>query len=518
MPQRRVLHLDSQSLTAYCWRSDALAEEGRFPGDAAGQAAFANYLESHSRSLFYLLADVPEEGFNFEPIPYIQGGDRTTLIERKLKQFFYGSPLSTALSLGRERTGRRDERMLFLALTRPQSFEPWLKLFAEAESQLAGVYSVPLVSRSLVSRLKLAENRDALMVVTLGRAGVRQLYFEGGNLRFSRLSAVAAEAPAEVAKACAVESAKLYQYLVSQRMVARGTTLPCVVLVRPEQQAELASAFANTTDLRVDFADLVEAAATCGLRHLPLEEGADALFLYLLGQKPPSEQFAGSPERHMFHLWQLRTGLLGAGAVALLACLLYAGRQFYLVQELRHETAATASEAAEDSRRYAEILRGLPPMPTSVDNLRAVVTRYDALMHRTQEPQAMYVRISRAVERSPEVDIERIEWQLTATPDASGTTGSAPRPAVSGQAEATGDMYASALVTATLPALQIREQRSILRAIEGFVAALQGEPGLRATVLKLPFDVESGKTLRSQETGAASAEIPRFTVRITQKL
>ena len=92
MTQRRLLHLDPGRLTVYRWRGGQLDDEGSFSADEAGVAAFAAFAQAHAGSLFTLMADVPEEGFQADSIPYVQGSDRRALIERKLAQFFYGSP------------------------------------------------------------------------------------------------------------------------------------------------------------------------------------------------------------------------------------------------------------------------------------------------------------------------------------------------------------------------------------------------------------------------------------------
>ena len=96
MASRRLLFLDASSLTAYHWQLAGPRQEARFPATAEGIEAFAEYLGQHTGSLFYLLADVAEEGFQIDEIPHVQGRDRQAIIRRKLAQFFYGSPLVLA--------------------------------------------------------------------------------------------------------------------------------------------------------------------------------------------------------------------------------------------------------------------------------------------------------------------------------------------------------------------------------------------------------------------------------------
>ena len=63
MPQQRLLYLDANRLSASLWHNGTLREEGHFPHDEAGVAAFSEYLARHRGSIFHMLADIPDEGF-----------------------------------------------------------------------------------------------------------------------------------------------------------------------------------------------------------------------------------------------------------------------------------------------------------------------------------------------------------------------------------------------------------------------------------------------------------------------
>ena len=145
MAAKRILLSDGAALVAHLWRAGRLKVEGEFSNEPAGLEALAAYLRKHRSSVYYLLADIAEEGFQLEDLPYVQGGDRDSLLQRRLGQYFYNTPLSLAMSLGRAKEGRRDEKILFAALTRAESFAPWLDTLRESEAILAGVFSVPLV-------------------------------------------------------------------------------------------------------------------------------------------------------------------------------------------------------------------------------------------------------------------------------------------------------------------------------------------------------------------------------------
>lgn len=517
MPQRRLLYLTASRLVASHWSAGTLHEEARFAPDSEGLAAFASHLARHRHSLFYLMADIAEEGFLIEMLPYTQGADRRALLARKLGQYFFGSPLAAAVSYGREKTGRRDEKFLFTALTRPQLFEPWLAALHAAEAQLAGVYSLPLLGNALLAKIATPQARCLLM--TLTQSGIRQSYFEYGQIKFSRLTPLAASGAEQIAGNCAAEAEKIYQYLLGQRLISRGTPLPVIALAHPAELGVFREHLKNTEDLLIDLRDLHGASAACGLKSLPQDSSSEAVFLHLLAQSPPREQFAQQEERRFYRLWQIRSGLKRAGAAALIGCLLYLGHQMVQVFELRSATATLQQEANIDQQKYAAIQKTFPPMPTSTENLRAVINRFEDLEKRSAMPEPLYLAISRALGELPRVDLERILWQLSTNPDEGSQPAANERLSATAPADkGVGAMYATAIIHGLLPTSMVADQRSQLDTVNAFALALQRDASLKVSIRRMPFDIESGKSLKSTGDAEAAASQPRFIIHISRKL
>lgn len=516
MPQRRLLYLDTNHLSAFLWQGGSLREEGNFSAGDEGIATFSEYLHKHHRSNFYLLADIAEEGFQIEALPYTQGADRRALLTRKLGQYFYGSPLAAAISFGREKSGRRDEKFLFTALTRPQLFEPWLAAMRTTQVQFAGVYSLPLLGTQLLDKIQ--PPRTQCLLITLTRGGVRQSYFENGQIRFSRLTPLSASGAVEAAAACAAEAAKIHQYLLGQRLVSRGTPLPVITLAHPAHTGAFLDLCRNTEDLQFQIVDLHALGHTCGLKSLPLDSRSEALFLHLLAQRPPRDQFAPAADRRFFRLWQARSVLTSTGAIALLGCLLFAGKQFYEVIDLRSRTEETRAQATSEGEKYAAIQKTYPPMPTSTDTLRTVINRYDDIEKRSAPLEPLYLSISGGLQDAPRVEVERIDWLLSANPDDGAQAQDTRRPAAAPSDKSGASMHAIAVVHGTLPAAMASDQRGQLDAINGLAAALRKDAALKVTILRLPFDIESGKSLKSGGDSALGAAQPKFAVHISRKL
>lgn len=518
MPQQRLLYLYTDRLSASLWQGGKLREEAHFPHDEAGVAAFTEYLARHRGSNYAILADIPEEGFQIESLPHTQGADRSALLTRKLGQYFYGSPLSAAFSYGREKTGRRDEKVLFAALTRPQLFEPWLAALRAAEAQLSGIYSLPLMGAELLAKLPPARERCLLVSITHG--GIRQSFFENGQLKFSRLTSTTSTGAAEIAASCAAESAKIYQYLLGQRLLVRGTPLAVIALVHPAQTGVFLEHCKDREELQITLQDLHAACKVCGLKTLPPDSYSESLYLHLLARNPPRVQFAPPQERRFFRLWQTRTWLLKGGALALLGCLLFAGREMVNLMESRAATEALLQQAEADMQKYQAIERTFPPMPTSTDNLRAVINRFEDLEKRSTQIEPFYHIVSRALGETPHVDIERIQWQLSGNPDEGlqSQTGQrqaaqAASPAVPGMA-----MYEIAIIHGLLPSSMAADQRGQLETVNTFAETLRKNAALRVSVQRMPFDIESGKSLKSSSTTDHPTSQLKFVIHLSRKL
>ena len=517
MVARRILFLDASRLTAYHWQGGLVQAEGEFTPDATGLETFGAYLGQHRASLFYLLADVVEEGFQLEDIPHITGRDRIAFIKRKLGQYYYGTPLAAALPQGRLKDGRRDERMLFAALTRPQHFEPWLEALKQAEVALAGVFSLPLAMTGMAAPL--SRDHKRFLLITLTHGGLRQTFFEDGQLRFSRLTVLATGSLDESAIACAIEAAKIYQYLIGQRLIAHGTPLPVLVLAHPAQTKVFREHCKDSDELRFDYLDLLAVASRFGLKTALQDSHSEALFAQLLIRKAPRAQFAHAEARRFFHLWQVRFALNSAGVVVLAGCLLFAGKQLLDLYRLRGSTELIRTQNESNDQKYQAVLKALPQIPIATDNLRALVGRYEELLKSSPGPEPMYQRLSTALKDFPRIELERLNWTVASRIDDAFANpgGDKPAPAPAQTAATPAGSFAVVDILATLPLAMANDHRGQIDLINGFADRLRTDPAIQVRILSRPFDAESGKALKSSG-GSATAEMPKFSLRVAQKL
>lgn len=495
MAVRRVLHLDASGLTAWCWRHGSVHFEAAFADDDNGVAAFAAYVHQHGDSHFHLLADVVDEEFRLEDIPWVGRRDRSAIVRRRLAQLHFATPLKAALSCGRLPAGRRDERLLLAALVEPQVFRPWLEAIAQAQAALAGVFSTAQLASSLPSVRR--QRAPWLLVIAPTSTGLRQTFLEHGGLRFSRLTPLAETAgAAEAAPACAREAAKLRQYLAG-RPLAAGDCLIARVIVDAAEMPIYRACCRDSATLRFEYVDRADEASHAGLGPASPLPGA-ALSAQLLLRHTPATQFAGAAARRSWRLARAANALQLAAAMLLATSLLFAGWQAGAAYRLRQASAAIQAGNAGDANRYATALQAVPASPLPAGRLRAVIERYDEVQSRSPALAPLYRRLAAALAEFPQVTLERLEWRLVE------------------RTEKPSGHYAVLDVHASLAAASSDDPRGQLNVVNGLIARLGADNAMQVRSLALPFDAASGKALVGSAAAAGGA--PKFALQAAWRL
>lgn len=483
MTTRHLVLLDAHALTLYVWQRAQLTLVQQFAPGEAGQAAWLAWLQAHPDCELLWLANLAEEGFHVETLPYLRGRDRDTVLARKLAQHFFNTPLTLAQSLGHLHGHRKEERVLLAALTQPALLEPWLNAMRNARTPLAGIYTLPQLTGRLCRLLELPA--DSCLLLTLHPHGLRESLVMGGEAVFSRLTPLPDSSIAGMAASIASEAHKLHQYLCSQRYIARDEVLTVCPLVPRQARAAVEAACPDIGPLRFRIADLEAAAQRIGLATPPTAVYADLLFLHLLATRRPRQQFAPAPWRHAHRIARLRYGLVAGGLTILCAGLLWLGREILIAHQLRAETAHMATLAARQHAEFARLAQQLPGPAQDPETLRQLLADYDALRRQQDTPCRAMRALSHALDAAPAVRLERLHWEC--------------------------DRQRSSLeVEGSLPAT---EPRLLRQHFEQLMRALAAH-GIRADILTHPIDIASDKPLRGGDFEPSETSPPVFKLRL----
>ena len=515
MSAKYLLYFTATEHSVYRRSRRALELEARFAADDAGATGFREYLRGKKRALFYLVADLAGEDFHEDQIPYLRGGDRQAVIDRRLAQRYRDTRLAAALSLGYVSGERRNERLLLASFTNTQQFTPWLDALAESGTTLAGVFSVPLAAPALAARLGARGGR--CFVITADRAGLRQCFVEDGKLRFARLERTADMAPEGLAAFVRSETMRLAQYLTTLRALPReGPPVQVMVVAPAGQKAAFERVLASDARFVFHTLDLEEAARAAKVGQAPADTLAERLYLHLTVKRTPKEQFARSEDRRGYVLWQLQRGIAFAGAAGLAACVLYAGAQWLDVMSAHSRSASEQREADLAADRYRRITATFPVTQTTTDNLKATVIEFRKIADRTAWPVPSFVHLSKVLDEFPQIELESLIWRVgqPGGRDAGATRGGATTPAGLLAGSETEELEIAGRVVTT----QGSDYRAITAQVQRFSQALSNGSPYQVANMQLPFDITSQGTLTGDIGSTARNEAPRFTIVLSRPL
>jgi len=512
---KHLVYFTATDHYVYTWSGGKLELQARLAADDTGVSGFREYLAGRRGALFYAMADLAGEDFHEEQIPYLRGGDRDQVVQRRLAQRYRDTRLAAALSLGTVSGERRNERLLLTSFTNTQQLAPWLDALTEAGTKLAGVYSVPLLAPALAARLGVKDGRA--FVVSANSAGLRQCFVEEGRLRFARLERTVDMEPEVFAAFVRTETGRLAQYLSTLRVLPRdGAPVRAIVIAPPGQRAAFERALVSDARLSFVTLDAAEAARKVGVKSAPAATGAEQLYLHLLVRRAPREQFARREDRRSYYLWQLQRGLVAAGALGFAACALFAAASWLDIAGKREEIRQLSVQTQESTREYQRITSAFPVTQTTTDNLRATVTEFGNIARRTAAPAEALVYVSKVLDEFPQIELDAVQWRLGRPEERAS-----PKPAPGGAAPvaAAGQLAQVLELSGRVGAMRRSDYRAITAEVQRFANALRADPAVRVVRTQLPFDVTSEGTLSGDiGTAAETGEAPRFTIVLARNL
>lgn len=480
-----LLFLSADHLHAQHMAGGKIVTQLDFPDSPDGRANFSAFLQT-AKYPTYLLADLIEEDFRHETVLHLSGGSRTALLQRKLDQFYCDTPYHLATLLQRQSTGRRDDDMLFSALTNPALIAPWLEIMLAQQTLLAGIYSVPQISAPLVEN---HPSNHLLLISWEKFAGLRQTYFSDHRLQISRLTPI--HAGLTFHAAVANELAHTYQYLKSLSLLPSGQTLDVRILCHAEDRARLeASNLPDGADMHYDFADLNEVARQLKVDYSFTDSDASQIFLHLLAAKPPKANYANAGHRHYHQLWQLRRAL-NWSCVALLLCSLSWATADILQNSGHTEKVASLNDQTQQIfGETQQITRTLPNTRTPASDMKTGVSVMRKLDQYAPVPSEILRPISAMLDRYPQIELDEFSWQTNATESVpANTPAGVPAQIISLKGHLTG--FAN-------------DYRAALNYLERFQRDLAAQ-GYQVTALSKPLDLSPGGSIADQREARANA-------------
>ncbi|MGC2165590.1 MAG: hypothetical protein WA632_06215 [Gallionella sp.] len=481
MRQTLLLFLSTDRLHAQRMEGSNIVAQKAFTDSIEGRADFAAFLQA-AKCIAYMLTDLIEEDFRHEIVPHLRGGSRTALLKRKYDQFYRNTPFHQVALLSRQKAGRRDDNMLFSALTNPSLIMPWLNILLAQKIPLVGIYSVPQISAPLIKNHK---SNHLLLVSWEKFSGLRQTYFSDRNLHVSRLTPVHAELTFH--DAVLRELTRTYQYLKSLSLLPSGQMMDVLILCNAADRNKLQSNLPENAGMRYDFADISEVGKQLKLTYQFADSDASQIFLHQLASQSQKYNYASPVHTHFYSLLQIQKLLNASSVLILLAAILIGVNNYLQSTNDAAETGDLAFQARQNTAKAQQINLSLPNTYAPAADMKAGVTLMRKLDQYSPTVTEVMAPLSNIFDRHPRIEIDDLAWEMNAAePVAKGNVADVPAQLITFKGRMTG--FAS-------------DYRGALNYMETFQKEL-ADSGYAVTLITKPFDASPSGSIADKRESA----------------
>jgi hypothetical protein len=511
--KRRALFVSAHKVAVYHWHKGDLASSYLFDANQEGKQYFERYLRETPNIPMYMLVDVFEEEFKRDTVPHVFGADRESIIERKKARLFRDTPYYNAMVQGRETEGRKDDQLLLSAITNPKLVSTWIELLEKHQVPLAGIYSVPLLTESLIKLLPEAGVNN-LIVSIQSISGLRQTFVQNNQLRVSRLVQLPRYGTEPYAPHIREEVDKIKRYLNSMRLIPidQTSTLNIFFLLNGDVLTELKNEYQGSATTGMHFIDINDLLKRAGSQREVSSPFADQLLIHRLLQTRPANCYARQTERRFNSMRNMRIGMLTSSALMLVASMAWGGYTVMGGLTHRQNTLSAQNKTAFYTTRYQIAREGLPPTPVEAADLKVAVELHKNLAQYKSTPLEMITVVSNALNKFPAIKLTNFNWISATDPDQQigSNRAVAKKPAAtgaSGPAGQTDNPYRSFQIAGIDSRVSPFDgnYREAISLINEFAENLRSQPDVQdVSVLSLPLDVSSEGNMQGN-TGSTQA-------------
>ena len=413
---RRALFISADKVSVFHWNNGDLGSSFLFDVDEAGHDNFKRYLKESVNTPMTILVDVIGEEFRQETIPHVFGSDRRALIERKQSRIFRDAGYLYTQNQGREEEGRRDDRLLFMALTNQEIIRPWVELLDEYKIPLTGILSVPLLLQSYIKTLP-GISDHALIVTMQSISGLRQTFFQKKELQVSRLSKLPRYGTESYAPKISAEVDKIQRYLNSLRLVPHDTSLDVYIFADKTTLDQLENEKISSPMVRQHYLDinkLMESTQKDAMQDIPF---SDQLLIHHLLKSQSNNCYASSHEMRYSKMRNMRYAMNIASAFLMIFSLIYSGIYFMSGLTYKQQSESSKNKSAFYQVRYDLARERLPKTPVEPAQIKVAVDAVTTLNEFKSTPFEMLSFLGKGLEQYPDIKLDDIDWGFSIDPN-----------------------------------------------------------------------------------------------------
>jgi hypothetical protein len=211
--------------------------------DFVDKTDLMSLMQRYSEAPLYIMLDNPEQTYNSQRLPGVGSFSIAKLASRRLERDFNPDDIKGAVNYGRDKSGRKDWRFLFVNMPMTEELKSWMDFLGKFPNPMMGVYFLPLETLHLVRQVRKGKDKKKkgakaagdekkwlFLSLTQKTGGIRQIILEDDSVFFTRYVRYQVNAaPESIAGVIEQEMANTIDYLRRLSYTDKDTTRAIVV-------------------------------------------------------------------------------------------------------------------------------------------------------------------------------------------------------------------------------------------------------------------------------------------------
>ena len=408
----QLLIVNNRELQLFVWENKNLKFIAEFDGSQQSLEAFRQTQNSYKTLPVVFVTNFLEESFRSETIAPVSGGDRKALLSRKLDYAFRKTPYRTANLLGKEKDGRRDNRVLLSALTKPELLTPWVKILLANRTPIQSISSAAYLAEAFVQNTGLNNDSYLLIASLENNYELRQTFMLRGKVLFSRLTSLSSRDKLEIGKEIYKESVQIRSYLERVKLLPYEETLKINIYsvyddidLRLNQKSSHLNTF-ESINIKQEISRYQTSLTNNQL-------GSMIYFLCVLLQKKKIRNTYAPPAVRKYFLLQNLGSTLNYGSLSLIVLSLLISMPLFMESwDFSRQQASLIQQAQPLEVEYDILTQRFPATPIPSQEMALVVESTEQIMNQSLSPSDAMAFISSNLISSPTLQLTEITWAL----------------------------------------------------------------------------------------------------------
>jgi hypothetical protein len=407
-----VLLITETSVQLMVWQQRVLQLLAQFDTSADDQELFVEQLRLYPQHPVIIVADLIDENFRHDSIVHVGGADREALLKRKLDFAFRNTRYRIGTVIARETEGRKDDRIMLSAISKPERIDIWAKLLLQEKMAVQAATSIAHLINAWLPVEKLESEENLLISKLDADNNLRQTFVKNGRVMFSRLASLTTVPERRLGVEIVQESTQLRQYLERIQFLNYESSLRVQVLSsHPQDQVQV-----EPYSSELNCFESIDVTEKCAELQIHLREHSLLPSHYLIAsilQRRKIENLYAPPSLTRFDdLRSLGRLLLCSAAVVLL---LGFGLNVPSVMDQldKQEQADTIRMQIGPLRsQYEALTQRFPETPVPPREMELIVSTHAVIRQQIISPIDALNLVAESLALSPGLQLTSLDWAL----------------------------------------------------------------------------------------------------------